>query len=75
MQPPHIKAQYLELLQCAYLKCLHEFGKFMDKDIYQDHIRGLRTRANYEGIEQEAFDAWVGEVLSQAEKQTRRKVG
>jgi len=74
MSNPQLKAQYLELLQSAYLECMHEFGKFMDNDIYEEQIRGIRTRAWSEGIDPNAFESWVGEALHDVKQRTWRKV-
>ncbi|MBH48216.1 MAG: hypothetical protein CME71_08610 [Halobacteriovorax sp.] len=76
MQDSDLKAQYLELLQSAYLECVHEFGKFLDVEIYQDQIKGIRVRAQSHGIEPEAFDEWAHETLQGSYKPQRtwRKV-
>tara|TARA_R110000868_G_scaffold226115_11_gene478638 strand:- start:42 stop:269 length:228 start_codon:yes stop_codon:yes gene_type:complete len=73
MQDSDLKAQYLELLQSAYLECVHEFGKFLDHEIYHDQISGIRVRAQSHGVDPEAFDQWVNDTISTSTKRTWRK--
>lgn len=73
MNNEHLKAHYLELLQSAYLECVHEFGKFMDHDIYEEQIRGIRARAWNDGVDPNAFESWASETLHDMKERTWRK--